>query len=83
MDEYKQTIMAWINENCMRGKTGFNLEPDTSLLVHDILDSLDFMSLVEHLQTKYSIEIDEDDMSPENFESVNTIANLVATLTSS
>ena len=80
MNEYEKTIAEWIQENCMKGKTNIKLTPETSLLVSSILDSLQFMSLVDYLSEQYSVEIDEDDMSPDNFESIRTIAELISSM---
>ena len=80
MEEYIQTVIAWINENCFKDKPRMDVTAETSLLATNILDSLEFLSLVEYLQEKYDVDIDEDDMSPENFESPSTVANLVASL---
>jgi acyl carrier protein len=78
----EQTIIAWIKENCLKGKSELELTSRTSLLATSILDSLQFMALVEYLSAQYSVKIDEDDMSPDNFESVEAIARLIAGLKS-
>jgi acyl carrier protein len=80
MDEHTQTIIGWINENCFNNKPSMEVTAETSLLSTNILDSLDFLGLVEFLQQKYGVEIDEEDMSPDNFESPSSVANLVASL---
>lgn len=82
MGDYENTVLSWIRENCMKGKTEQQLTANTPLLATDILDSLQFMSLVEYVSQQYSVEIDEDDMSPDNFESVTTIAELIGRLKS-
>ena len=82
MNDCEQTTINWIRENCLKGKPNVVLTPQTSLLVSSILDSLQFMSLVEYLSDEYGVDIDEDDMSPDNFESVETIAQLIESLKS-
>ena len=82
MLDCEQTIIAWIKENCMKGKSEMELTPSTSLLASSILDSLQFMTLVDYLSEQYSVDIDEDDMSPDNFESVEAIARLMSNLKS-
>ena len=57
VDDCQQTIIAWIRENCMKGKLEMKLTPSTSLLESSILDSLDFMSLVEYLAVQYGVDI--------------------------
>lgn len=80
MEEYVQTVISWVKENCLKDKPNIEITAETQLLVTNILDSLDFLNLVEFVQEQYSIEIDEDEMSPDNFESPETVANLIASL---
>lgn len=42
-----------------------------------MLDSFDVVTLVSELEEKFSIAIDGEDIIPENFSSVDRIANLV------
>lgn len=52
---------------------------DTAPLIDSgIIDSLGIMALLDFLEGQYSIQIDGDDLLPENFESVMTISLLVA-----
>lgn len=44
-----------------------------SLLELGVIDSLMMVDLIAHLEKTYSIRVDEDDMIPENFDSVNAI----------
>ena len=47
---------------------------DDSLLESGVIDSLTMVDLITHLETTYGISIDEDDMVPENFDSIDAIA---------
>ena len=51
--------------------------PNDSLLESGIIDSLGVMEIVNFLVEKKSVEIDEDDLIPENFDTVVHIAQLV------
>lgn len=42
----------------------------------DILDSFDIMQIVEELEERLGTEIDPDDIVPENFASVESLARL-------
>lgn len=44
-----------------------------SLLESGVIDSMAMVDLISHLESEYSIEIDEDDMVPENFDTVDAI----------
>lgn len=42
-----------------------------------ILDSLEFMNLISELSERFGIEVDVDDIVPENFNSIESIAAMV------
>lgn len=53
------------------------LKDDTELLQSEVLDSLGIAQLVAGIETEFNIELDGDDILPENFESINSITNLI------
>ena len=61
-------------------KPGKNLEKVPDIIEGGYLDSFDLMALIENLSEQFGIEIDVDDMTPENFNSVDAIAALVEKL---
>jgi len=58
-------------------KAGDIIEKNESLLERGIIDSVGIMGLVELLENEYHIKIDDDDLMPENFDSLNAIENYV------
>jgi acyl carrier protein len=50
---------------------------DEDLLASDILDSLGIMELVAFLEEKEGIQIADDDLTPENFQTVDSIVSFV------
>lgn len=72
-----EEVLDWVNKNCLKDKSGLMLKPETSFLANNVLDSLSFLHLVTFLEQQYSIKVSEDDMSPDNFESAQTVAALV------
>jgi acyl carrier protein len=53
------------------------LGDDESLLELGVIDSAAMVDLIAHLEKTYGIQVDEDDMTPENFDTVNSIAAYV------
>ncbi|RMF62077.1 MAG: acyl carrier protein [Calditrichaeota bacterium] len=49
------------------------LSDNDSLLEKGIIDSVKMLDLIEFIQDQYGIQVDEDDMVPENFDSINAI----------
>lgn len=58
-----------------------DISPDDSLLEKGIIDSVGIMKLVGLLEEKYDIVIDDDDLMPENFDSLSAIESYVKSKT--
>lgn len=56
-------------------KTG--VERDTALLEKGILDSLGILDLVSYLESEFSILISDEDLLPENFQTLSTLSAFV------
>ena len=54
-----------------------SLDPDEDLLAQRILDSLGVMKLVMYLEKSFGIEVADEDLVPENFQSLNIMAKFV------
>ena len=57
-----------------------NLSEVTDIIDGAYLDSFELMSLIANLGDTFGIEIDVDEIMPENFNSVDAIAAMVARL---
>ena len=51
---------------------------DDSLLVARLIDSLKVAELIVFLEDHFQVSFDSDDLTPENFDTVNAIAALLA-----
>ena len=78
MTQIVDTVKEFVTAEIIRGSSGDDLDPELSLLEEGILDSLGLQQLITFVEQKYGISIDDDDLMPENFESVNAIAALIA-----
>ena len=76
LGEIKEPIRAFILEYAAgRGIT--EVKDDDSLLKTNVIDSLGVFRLIAVLEDTFPITIDESDMVPDNFQSLNDIANFV------
>jgi len=78
MKDIKQTVRAYILENFLMGSAGAELGDDKSFLDHHIIDSTGFIELVMFLETTYGIKIQDEEMIPENLDSIAQIDSFVA-----
>lgn len=51
---------------------------DASLLEQGVIDSVTMVDLITFLESRYGIHIDDEEMTPENFDSLNAIVALVS-----
>jgi acyl carrier protein len=58
-------------------KTG--IEKNTPLLESGILDSLGILDVVSFLESEFSITISDEELVPENFQSLDTLSSFVLT----
>jgi acyl carrier protein len=70
----KEQIIKILNE--LRPEFDFSQE-GVNFIEEGMLDSFDMVNLVSELDTTYGISIDGVDILPENFSSVDAIANLL------
>lgn len=68
MSTAKDTVYAYF-----RKKTKERFEDDDNLFNKGLLDSMEVLELVHFLEEGLGIELDPDDISEENFKSVNAI----------
>ena len=54
------------------------LSADYPLLEQEVVDSLGIFKIISFLESKYDIEIDDEELVPENFESIAKITGLVS-----
>jgi acyl carrier protein len=48
-----------------------------NLLESGVIDSLGVLELVTFLQQEFSLQVDDDELTPENFQSIQSIAQFV------
>jgi acyl carrier protein len=53
------------------------IAPDLDLLEAAAIDSLGIVRLISFLEERYAIEVDDEDLDPENFRSVDSIVVFV------
>jgi acyl carrier protein len=60
------------------GKNAAGLHADESLLESGTLDSVGVMRLVAFLEQRYAIQVSDDDLMPDNFDTLSAISAFVA-----
>ena len=76
MENKRTKIKSYIIENFLFGdEEGF--EENTSFLDAGIVDSTGILELVDFLDDEFNIKIADDEILPENLDSINNIINFL------
>ncbi len=72
MSETKEKIKTFIVENFLFGSED-GLKDETSFLEEGIIDSTGILELVTFLEEEFSITIEDEELVPENLDSINNV----------
>jgi len=75
--EARAEIMNFIIENFLYGKDDNSLSGDVSFLEKGIIDSTGVLELVSFIEEKYGFSVSDDELIPDNFDSLNKLENFV------
>jgi acyl carrier protein len=70
-------IRAYIEENFLYLHPGVELADSDDFLTLGIVDSLGFVELVEEVQSRYGVAVEDVEITEENFGSIDAIASYV------
>jgi acyl carrier protein len=74
MPDYITKIRAFIFDNFLFDAEDSALQNDTSFLEEGIIDSTGVLELVDWLEEEFSISVDDEELIPENLDSVNLLS---------
>jgi acyl carrier protein len=70
-------VRAYIEENFLYLRPDLELKDGDELMALGLLDSLGFVELVEEVQSRFGLEIQDVDITEENFGSIDAIVRYV------
>ena len=78
MQEIRGTLRSYIEDNFIMGARATPLADGDSFLEHHTLDSTGFLELVTFIEETYGIKVEEDEMIPENLDSLDSLVQFLA-----
>lgn len=70
-------IITFIKENFITGRSKKDIAPEDSLIDSGIIDSTGILEFVMFLEEKYSITIEDEELIPENLDSINNLVKFL------
>jgi acyl carrier protein len=74
----ESAVRRFITETFPLGDGGFELAGADSLLEVGVIDSVGVLELIEHLESTYGFQIPDEDVLPENLDSIDAITQYVS-----
>lgn len=68
-------LIEYIKENLLIGQSDIELLPEDDLLGSGLVDSMGMMKLIGHIEEHYQFTVPPQDMTIENFMTVEAISN--------
>lgn len=75
--ELKAQLRQYVVDTFLFGEEGDGLDDGASLLEAGIIDSTGVLEVVSMLEENYGVEVGDDELVPENFDSLERLAAFV------
>ena len=73
----ENTLKKYIYKKFVRGKDGDIVGDDESLFEKGIIDSLGLIKLVSFLEERFNVQVEDDELIPDNFDTVKNIKDYI------
>jgi len=77
LEQISQSIRGFLFENYLFGYDEDEFSNDASFLNFGVLDSTGILELIVFLESEFHIEVSDDEILPENLDSVDCVSRLV------
>ncbi|MFZ0427810.1 MAG: acyl carrier protein [Acidobacteriota bacterium] len=77
MENIASAIRAYIAQNILFSGESYPYSDDASLLDEGIVDSMNVLELVNFVEEKFGIKVNDPEIVPDNFDSVRRLASFV------
>ncbi|GBD97701.1 acyl carrier protein [bacterium BMS3Abin06] len=77
MEQIKQSVKMFILENILYEDNENALDYDDSFLEKGIIDSTGVLEVVGFIEEEFNISVDDEELIPENLDSVNNLARFI------
>ena len=79
MPTIETDVRGFVTDNFLFGRKNVSLGGDDSLLEQGLIDSTGVLELVSFIENKFEIKVEDDDLVPDNLDSINRLITFIAT----
>lgn len=77
---HKDLIRNFIFSNLIKRSEHKKITDNDNIIKEGIIDSLGLMHLINYIEETFSLKIDDEELIPDNFETVEVISSLIRRL---
>lgn len=77
MQQVEQEVRRFVIDNFLFGEGEEQFSDDDSFLEKGLIDSMGILTLVSYVQEKYALTVADEELVPENWDTVRRIAEFV------
>jgi acyl carrier protein len=77
LQELRNELRRFITDSIMYGHNTDFLRDDASFLENGVIDSTGVLELISYIETRFGISVDDQDLIPENLDSINGLLRFV------
>lgn len=81
MKQLNSELREFIVENFLFGQS-FSFSDDDSFVKSGIIDSTGVVELISFVEQRYGITVEDDEIAPQNLDSINTLCQFIGRKTS-
>jgi len=75
--DISKSLEQFIQDEIIKGQKNIDLQQSTNLIDEGIIDSLGIMKLLTFIEESFKLQISDEELLPENFESLKAICAMV------
>ena len=79
MPTIEADVRGFVADNFLFGRKNVYLDGDDSLLEQGLIDSTGVLELVSFIENKFEIKVEDDDLVPDNLDSINRLIAFIET----
>ncbi len=77
MQEVEKELREYVVGNFLFGRDDPTLQNGDSLMERGVVDSTGVLELIQHLEAKYGISVQDEELIPDNLDSIANLARFV------
>jgi acyl carrier protein len=77
MEEVERDLRGYVVGNFLFGRDEPSLGNGDSLMERGVVDSTGVLELIQHLEASYGIKVEDEDLIPDNLDSISNLARFV------